>query len=125
MHTSSHHHTLRDLPQAYVVLVYAAMALALVAFATYSPRLMQSDSPPPAPAASGVNQTRHFVGSIMIDAPKGDLCWQRMFDNATGAMWDNGYVKCEWAQAALAHPPDSGVDVRRLLEVGKAFRHAN
>ncbi|HZT26739.1 MAG TPA: hypothetical protein VFA57_13655 [Pseudolabrys sp.] len=126
--TLSNRHLLRDLPHASVVLFYAAffIGLAFLMVASYRSPIVQSGKTSlPSESDNGSNATR-YAGSIMVEPPKGELCWQRVFDNRTGAMWDNGYVKCDQtaAQPAGADAPKS-MDAKRLLEVGKAFRHAD
>ena len=121
---ASHHQLLRDLSRAYVLLVGAAFtAFLLIYLSCYwsSPTHHAREAGALADDASAATR---YTGSIMIDPPRGELCWERIFDNRTGRMWDNGYVKCETKQAQLADDNQRvGMDVWRLHEVGKAFRH--
>ena len=35
-----------------------------------------------------------YTGSILLTHPGQDHCWERKFDNRTGAMWNNGPANC-------------------------------
>jgi len=120
---ASHNPLLRDLSRAYVLLVGAATGAFLLVYLSYywTPAPHASEA---AAQANDPNAATRYTGSIMTDLPRGELCWERIFDNRTGRMWDNGYVKCDTQPAQLADAgPRRGMDVWRLKEVGKAFRH--
>ena len=115
-------HFLRDLPHTYVVLFCAAVGVSLLMFlALYSSPARRGSAV--SPQLHDVNTDERYAGSIMVDPPRGDMCRERIFDNRTGNMWDNGYVKCRdlYAPPKKHHP--SGMDASRLRDVGKAFRH--
>ena len=119
---ATHNPFLHDLTRAYVLLVSAAATAFLLIYASYyfspAPRTHEVAAPP-----SDAEIATRYTGSIMTDAPRGDLCWERVFDNRTGRMWDNGYVKCETQPAELTDPNQrSGLNAWRMQEVGKAFR---
>jgi len=117
-----HHAFLRDLTRAYVLLLGAATAAFLLFYLSSSwvptPRVVD-----PPPQADATPATR-YTGSIMVDPPHGELCWERIFDNRTGRMWDNGYVKCDTQPAQLtdARNAPAILNAWRIQEVGKAFR---
>jgi hypothetical protein len=115
-----HHAFWRDLTRAYVLLVIAAIgALLLLWLSIYwsqGPRAPAASAPPGESGDGG-----RYTGSIMTELPHGDLCWERIFDNRTGTMWDNGYVKCDTEPAQVAGP-SQGQGLERLREVGRAFR---
>jgi hypothetical protein len=49
---------------------------------------------------------------------------QAIFDNRTGKMWDKGYVRCpDLLSQGLKENPQTGMDIIRLREVGRTFRH--
>ena len=113
---------LRDLPHAYVVLFCAAVGVSLLMFlALYSSPARRGSAA--GPQLHDVNIDERYAGSIMVDPPRGDMCWERIFDNRTGNMWDNGYVKCHDLSAPSKKHQPSGMDASRLRDVGKAFRH--
>ena len=115
-------HLLRDLPHAYVVLFCAAVGVSLLLFlAIYSSPARRESAVKP--QMSDVEIDRRYAGSIMVDPPRGDMCWERILDNRTGKMWDNGYVKCPEVSAPSKKHQPSGIDASRLRDVGKAFRH--
>ena len=118
-----HHAFLRDLTRAYVLLLGAAAAAFLLFYLSSSwvptPRLAE-----PPPVADDATPATRYTGSIMVDPPRGELCWERIFDNRTGRMWDNGYVKCDTQPAQLADARNAPaiLNAWRMQEVGKAFR---
>jgi hypothetical protein len=115
-------HLLRDLPHAYVVLFCATVGVSLLMFlALYSSPARRESAVKP--QMSDVEIDRRYAGSIMVDPPRGDMCWERILDNRTGKMWDNGYVKCPEVSAPSKKHQPSGIDASRLRDVGKAFRH--
>jgi hypothetical protein len=117
---------LRDLPQAYVVLVCAAFVAAILAyFIDWSPSVQhETAAQPQQTAVNNDNDEKLYSGSILVPTRRHDQCWEIMFDNRTGYMRDGGYVNCN--KAALQMPelklPPS-VEMTRLREVGKAFRN--
>jgi len=115
-------HLLRDLPHTYVVLFCAAVGVSLlISLALYSSPARRESAV--RPQLKDVIIDQRYAGSIMVDPPRGDMCWERILDNRTGNMWDNGYVKCHDLSAPLKKHRQSGMDASRLREVGKAFRH--
>jgi hypothetical protein len=121
-HASSRRHLLRDLPQTYVVLSCAAVAVTLLMFfALYSSPIRRES--PVRPRLNDVEIDKQYTGSIMVDPPRGDKCRERILDNRTGYMWDNGYVDCHDVSEPLEKHHPSGIDATRLRNIGKAFRH--
>lgn len=115
-------HLLRDLPHTYVVLFCAAVGVSLlISFALYSSPARRESAV--RPQLKDVIIDQRYAGSIMVDPPRGDMCWERILDNRTGKMWDNGYVKCHDLYAPPKKHKASGIDASRLRDVGKAFRH--
>jgi len=118
----SHSQVSRDLPRTYVVLACAAIGVGLVIFGSYYWQSFPRESAA-ASQLNDANSSKHYVGSILADPPRGDMCWERVFDNRTGNMWDNGYVKCDNAPPQLwVDSQQQGLDAWRMHEVGKAFR---
>jgi hypothetical protein len=116
---ATHNPFLRDLTRAYVLLVSAAATAFLLVFLSY----YFSPVPHPALQPNEAETATRYTGSIMTDEPRGDLCWERVFDNRTGRMWDIGYVKCDTQPAELTDPNHRTVlNMWRVQEVGKAFR---
>jgi hypothetical protein len=110
----------RDLTRAYVLLVIAALGALLLVWLSHH----WTQSPHAAVAAAKPGEASdagRYTGSIMTEPPRGDLCWERIFDNRTGTMWDNGYVKCDTEPAQVAGSSQRR-GLERLREVGKAFR---
>jgi len=82
-----------------------------------------SHTPEAPPQADDASLATRYTGSIMVDPPRGELCWERIFDNRTGRMWDNGYVKCDTQPAQVVGASQRAMlNVWRMQEVGKAFR---
>ncbi|HEY1475895.1 MAG TPA: hypothetical protein VGF53_17630 [Pseudolabrys sp.] len=111
---------LRDLPRAYVVVVCAAfIAGGLIYFIDWS--LVRHDT-----SASKMNPPtteQRYSGSLILP-DRGDRCLAAIFDNRTGKLVDKGYVNCGEASNQLAEKnTPAGMDVIRLREVGKVFRH--
>ena len=126
---TSRRHLLRDLPHTYVVLCCAAVAMSLlVLFFHYSSPIQRDSAVRPQlnelrPQLNEFDIDKRYAGSIITDAPRGDMCWERVLDNRTGNLWDKGYVKCRDVSAPSGNHQPSGMDATRLRDVGKAFRH--
>jgi hypothetical protein len=119
---SSRGWVVRDIPRTYVLLVWAAFVVGiLLYFIDWSP--VQRESTVRPDLHNGSNEKR-YIGSIVVDSARGDMCWERILDNRTGKMWDKGYVKCNSivSQPSETNPPE-GIDIMRMRSVGKAFRH--
>jgi len=112
--------------KSFAILACAAAAMSLVIIL-----LMKPGSPGAGKdvvvrtAPKVLNDESRYNGSILVDAPRGDLCLERVFDNRTAKMWDRGYVKCDSEPAPLpgTSTRPGNMDVYRLNEVGRAFRH--
>jgi hypothetical protein len=116
---------LRDLPRAYALLSCAAFGMTLLIFLLHHWSLVPRESA----ATEQINDTdndKRYAGSIMIDPPRGEMCWERIFDNRTGNIRENGYVKCNNRppQRSDDNQPH-GLGDSRLNEIGKTFRHKN
>jgi hypothetical protein len=117
---------LRDLPRAYVILVWAAFVAAILAyFIDWSPPIRRETAAQPQQTAVNSDTVEKlYSGSILIPTRRHDQCWEIMFDNRTGYMRNGGYVNCN--KAALQMPelklPPSA-EMTRLREVRKAFRN--
>ena len=81
---------------------------------------------PPHPASAGRStknnneNKRNYDGLIFIPTDRPNICWELIFDNRTGELRDNGYVKCE---SIAAINETNSFERMRLHEVGRAFRH--
>lgn len=112
----------RDIPRTFVLLVWVALVVGMLFyFIDWSPLRRESAVRPE--LNNGSNEKR-YIGSIVVDPPRGDLCRESILDNRTGKMWDKGYVKCNSlvSQPSEKIPPE-GIDIMRMRAVGKAFRH--
>lgn len=122
---SSRRHLLRDLPQTYLVLgcVAVAVILVILLFNLWSPLALHRESiarPPASEFAPLLNESdfdKHSAGSIITHVPNRIDCWKRIFDNRTGYLWDNGYMKCPDGFEPMQD------DGSRIYGIGKAFRH--
>ena len=112
---------LRDLPQAYVLLACAAFGMTVLIFVSYYWSPVRRGSGVVLQSSNANNDDR-YVGSVMTDPPRGDMCLKRMFDNRTGNMVDYGYVKCEDPPPQLSDNQPHDLNASRLREVGKTFR---
>jgi hypothetical protein len=113
----------RDLPRAYALLSCAAFGMTLLIFLSHYWSQVPRDSTVTVQLNDTDNDKR-YAGSIMIDPPRGEMCWERIFDNRTGNMRENGYVKCNNAPLQLSDDNQPhGLGVNRLNEIGKTFRH--
>jgi hypothetical protein len=66
-----------------------------------------------------------YTGSIIVVPSHGNLCWQRMFDNRTGNIWDNGYPNCDEVVSQLIEQRHSkAISSIRLHAISDAFRSA-
>jgi len=120
-HVSRGRQFLRELPQVYVLVACAALGMAVLVFVSYywSPVRRESGV---ASQSSDTNNDDRYVGSIMTDPPRGDMCLKRIFDNRTGNMMDYGYVKCDDTPPQLSDNRQPDLNASRLREVGKTFR---
>ena len=116
---SSRRWLLREIPQTYVLLVLVAFVVAIFTyFIDWSTVRRESAVQP-----NNDNNEQRYTGSIIIPTGR-DMCWTMMFDNRTGKLRENGYVKCEEAERQFAEKnPPRGAEMVRLREVGKAFRN--
>ena len=132
---SSHRWLLREIRPAYVLLVLVAFVVAIFSyFIDWSTVRRESAARPNSGNAArhssdnaarpnNDNVQQHYAGSIIIPTGKG-LCWTFILNNRTGSMLDGGYLNCDEAMRQFAgNDPHEGMDVLRLREVGKAFRH--
>jgi hypothetical protein len=76
-----------------------AVALALVAYFSGSWSTAGTNGPPVVKSADARPMTREDLGTgpILFMAPNGNTCRQRLIDNTTGQIRDNGTVDCEAA----------------------------
>jgi hypothetical protein len=123
----SHRHWLsHDIPHLSVLSVWALAGFAIVAFCFDWPALQRRTAAafhPTATAKASANSGSAgdiHTGSILFVPPRGELCGQWIFDNRTGAMWDNGLVSCR--PAGAPGEPDSVARATRLMAISKAFK---
>jgi len=124
---SSHRWLLREIRPAYVLLVLVAFIVAFFSYFIDLPTVRRESAARPnsgnAARPKGENIEQHYTGSIIIPTGKG-LCWTFILNNRTERMQDGGFLKCDEAARQFAgNNPHEGMDMLRLREVGKAFRH--
>jgi len=117
----------REIRSAFVLLVWVAFAFAIL--------LNLFDWPPfrkfiavrslahPAETKRVIDVDKLYTGSIFFVSPSGDSCLERMIDNRTGNMWDNGYVDCYELARALGQPRPNTEGAERVRAIGAALRH--
>jgi hypothetical protein len=113
---SSRRWLLREVPQAYVLLVLVAFVVSIFTYFIDWPTVRRKSAVQP--TNNTINQ--RYSGSIII--PMGmDMCWTIMLDNRTGNMRDGGHIKC--AEATGQFSETISPERTRLREVSKSFRH--
>lgn len=113
----SHRWLFRDLPQAYVVLVLAA---ACVGFLVIASTYWSRDRHDHVKATTHADYRKRYAGSILVTTENPDVCLKSKFDNRTGTISYNEYVKCN--DDAISPAENGGIESARLRAVGKAFR---
>jgi hypothetical protein len=69
-----------------------------------------------------MNDDEIYTGSILFVPVDGDNCWQRLLDNQTGRLWDNGFVSCETAAPhSLISQPGRYSTAGRVDAIRKGF----
>lgn len=111
---------LRDIRPTYVLLVLVAFAVAIFAYSIdWSTARHEGPERP-----KNANIEQRYAGSIIVPTG-GDFCWTFVIDNRTGSMRDGGQLKCAEATRQFDEKnPSQNMDMLRLREVGKAFRHS-
>ena len=108
---------LRDVPRTVALFTWLAFAFSvLILFADWPQR-----EPREAEVKPPVDLDEQYSGSIIVHK-RGEECWQRVFDNRTGNLWDIGVVNC--AEAMTPVIPDAAVSITgadRLRAISKAF----
>jgi hypothetical protein len=124
-HASSRRWLLRQIRPTVAVLVsvifIAAMATYFVDWPTFinSSKLRREGMAQP----KNDNLEQRYTGSIIIPSG-GDLCWRYILDNRTGNIRYGGQPRCVEATRQFERKNRrESLDVLRLREVGKAFRH--
>lgn len=113
---SSRRWLLREVPQAYVLLVLVAFVVSIFTYFIDWSTVRRKNAVQP--TNDTINQ--RYSGSIVIPTGK-DMCWTFLLDNRTGQLRDKGYFKC--AEATGQFGGTISPDGTRLREVSKAFRH--
>ncbi len=118
-HVSSRRWLLRDIRPTYVLLVLVAFVVAIFAYSIdWSTARHKGPERP-----KNVSIEQRYAGSIIVPVG-GDLCWTYVLDNRTGSIRDGDYSKCDEATRKFDEKnPSQSMDMLRLREVGKAFRH--
>ena len=83
---------------------------------------MRSKAEPIAPKHA-LDMDKIYTGSIYFVPSSGDYCLQRMIDNRTGNMWDNGSVNCDELARAIGQPRRNTLGAERVRAIGAALRH--
>jgi hypothetical protein len=127
---SSSHHYFRDLPPAFVLVGCAIVGVSfLIALSPYWSLLPHESITRPhlngrEPQLKEFNFDKRYAGKIITGSVYDDKCRELVFDNRNGNMWDNGYVNCDGVSLQLLQEDhQKNMDIIRLREVGKAFRH--
>lgn len=115
---------LRDMPQAYLLLVWVAFCFSIFFFfSDWSPVRQEAAERPQTNKVSDADvNDKIYTGSIIIVPSRGNRCWERMLDNRTGTMWDKGFVNCDEAVSQLVENKQLGTNSRLRL-ISKAFAH--
>jgi hypothetical protein len=116
---SSRRWLLREIRPAYVLAIWAAFVIIIFTyFIDWS-----TVRPGRKVLAKNDNIEQRYSGSIIVPMG-GNMCSNFILDNRTGNVRDGGYSKCDEAtlQFDEKHPHEN-MDMLRLREVGKAFRH--
>jgi len=118
-----------EFPRAFMLLVWAGFAVALLLSALgWSPlrsSLVFRHHAKPKAVVPVPSSDELYTGSIYFVPSIGDYCWQRMLDNRNGDMWDIGYIDCE----AVLEPqkpepsPRRTMSGERMLAISRALRH--
>jgi hypothetical protein len=88
-----------DVPRAFLACGFlAALCVSAVAIARGS-----GASPSQTARAGATGDAELKTGSILLVSPTGNLCRERIIDNATGRIWNNGWVDCDEALAKAAN----------------------
>ena len=87
---------LREWPQAKVVLVWIAFGCSVLFYFSddWSPAWNHPGAATQLSIVSGNNEGEIYTGSILLTRAGTDNCWERKFDNRTGAIWDKGLISC-------------------------------
>jgi hypothetical protein len=108
-------HILRDWPQAKVVLAWMAFGCSvLFYFSDWSPPWHHPNAVLQSSRVSAGDDEEIYTGSILFARADVDHCWERKFDNRTGAIWDKGFINCGTtaSQAKGKNTNDSAADKR-------------
>ena len=109
----------RDHQQAFVAFAFLAGAIAFSLFAHNDPkssRLAGSET-----AQSPSNEAEIYTGSILFVPLEGDDCRQRLLDNITGRIWDNGVVSCDDALTKSARAQTGRWSAARVDAIRDGF----
>ena len=124
-HASSRRWLLRQIRPTFAVLVSVAFIAAIATYFVDWPTFVNSSKV----RGDGMvrpkndNLEQRYTGSIIIPSGEG-LCWRYILDNRTGNLRYGGHPRC--VEATRQFKPKNSresLDVLRLREVGKAFRH--
>jgi hypothetical protein len=106
---------LRDLPLAYRLVAVSALFAAVVAYWMHGFTASRAVKE----AHVGESDEQKYAGTIVLPTDRRDTCQFLSLDNRTGLLREKGYGPCEVTSYDLKTDPDQ----RRLIEIGKAFRH--
>jgi len=109
---------LRDIRALFVLLVSAVLFVAFLAYfidwSTVRHEAVRQ------PKTESVEQ--RYSGSVIVPTG-GGLCWTYILDNRTGSLRDGGYSKCHAATQPDDKHYSQSMDMIRLRDVSKTFRH--
>jgi len=117
----------RDIRLASALFVWTAFVVAVLInlfdWQPFRPAIaVQSQANPTAPKHA-LESDKIYTGAIFFVPSSGDYCLQRMIDNRTGNMWDNGSVDCHELARALGQPRRNTLGLARVRAIGEALRH--
>ena len=126
-HASSRRWLLRQIRPTFVVLVAVAFIATIATYFVDWPTFVDSSKVRRDGVAQPKNDNleQRYTGSIIIPSGEG-LCWRYILDNRTGNLRYGGHPRCVEATRQFKQKNSrESLDVLRLREVGKAFRHEN
>lgn len=115
---SSRHWLLRDIRALCALLVSVVFVVAILTYSIDWSTFRRE--PVRQPKTESVEQ--RYSGSVIVPTG-GGLCWTYILDNRTGSLRDGGYSKCDAAIQSDDKQSSQSMDMIRLRDVSKTFRH--
>jgi len=125
--TTSRFRLLRDIRSASALFVWTAFIFAILInlfdWPSFLPAIAMRSKVDPIAPKHALDMDKIYTGSIYFVPSSGDYCLQRMIDNRTGNMWDNGSVNCDELARAIGQPRRNTLGAERVRAIGAALRH--